>query len=129
MSGAIFEVEAVAVGASAGGVEALSVLLAALPAGFRPAIVAVLHLPPDKPSLLAGLLASRCQLPVHEALDKERIEAGTVYLAPPDYHLLVETERVLALSQDPPVAFSRPSVPPEATGLPVTTPRTACLFT
>ena len=102
--------EAIAVGASAGGVEALGLLLQALPEGFTPAIFAVLHLPPDRPSLLAEVLQPRCRLPVREALDKERVQPGCVYLAPPDYHLLVEKEKTLALSSDPPVHFSRPSI-------------------
>ena len=110
MSSATLEIEAIAIGGSAGGVEALITLLSALPAPYVPAILVVVHVPPDKPSLLTPLLASSCRLPVREALDKERIEPGTVYVAPPDYHLLVEDERQLALSQDPPVAYSRPSI-------------------
>ena len=103
-------IEAIAIGASAGGVEALGMLLQALPEGFAPAILAVLHLPPDKPSLLPEVLQARCRLPVREALDKEQVRPGHVYLAPPDYHLLVEKEKTLALSRDAPVLFSRPSI-------------------
>lgn len=103
-------IEAIVMGASAGGVEAVGALLAALPAPYAPSIVVVLHVPPDRPSALAHLFAQRCRLPVREALDKEPIERGTVYLAPPDYHLLVEREKVLSLSRDAPVAFSRPSI-------------------
>jgi two-component system, chemotaxis family, protein-glutamate methylesterase/glutaminase len=103
-------IQAVAIGASAGGVEALGVLLRGLPEGFLPSLLVVLHLPPDRPSLLPELLQARCRLPVREALDKEQMRPGCVYLAPPDYHLLVEKEGTLALSHDPPVAFSRPSI-------------------
>jgi two-component system, chemotaxis family, protein-glutamate methylesterase/glutaminase len=103
-------IEAIAIGGSAGGFDALSTLLQALPARFAPAILVVLHIPPDRPSQLASLFGGRCRLPVREALDKESIEPGTVYVAPPDYHLLVENERMLSLSQDAPVAFSRPSI-------------------
>jgi two-component system chemotaxis response regulator CheB len=103
-------IEAIAIGASAGGMEALGVLLQALPEGFTPSILAVLHLPPDKPSLLPELLQLRCRLPVREALDKEPVQPGCVYLAPPDYHLLVEKQKSLALSRDEPVLFSRPSI-------------------
>jgi two-component system chemotaxis response regulator CheB len=56
------------------------------------------------------LFGVKCRLPVREALDKEPIEPGTVYIAPPDYHMLVEPECVLSLSKDAPVAFSRPSI-------------------
>lgn len=101
---------AVVVGASAGAVEALLTLLPALPRGFTLPVIVVVHLPPDRPSLLPDLFAARCSLPVKEAEDKEPIDAGTVYLAPPDYHLLVEPGGTLALSVDAPVRYSRPSI-------------------
>jgi two-component system, chemotaxis family, protein-glutamate methylesterase/glutaminase len=104
------QVDAVVVGASAGGVEALSVLLAALPPALRAAVFVVLHLPKDRPSLLVDIFQPRCARPVREAQDKEAVEAGTVYVAPPDYHLLIEEGPRLALSVDDPVHFSRPSI-------------------
>lgn len=107
---ATLDIDAVAIGASAGGVDALAILFDALPEGFRPAILVVVHIPPDRPSLLADLYRARCRLPVREALDKEPVEPGTIYFAPPDYHLQVEPDRHLSLSGDPPVAFSRPSI-------------------
>ena len=103
-------VEAIAIGASAGGIEAIGALLQALPSPYVPAILVVLHVPPDRPSAVPQLFGGKCRLPVREALDKEPIEAGTVYIAPPDYHMLVEPERLLSLSKDAPVAFSRPSI-------------------
>jgi two-component system chemotaxis response regulator CheB len=103
-------IEAVVIGASAGGVEALSEILPALPARFRPALLIVLHLPRERPSLLVEIYEKRCVLPVREADDKEPIEPGTVYFAPPDYHMLVEKSRQIALSTDEPLHFSRPSV-------------------
>jgi two-component system chemotaxis response regulator CheB len=103
-------IDAVVIGASAGGVEALAVLLPALPAAFRPALVIVLHLPRERPSLLVEIFGRRCALPVREAEDKEPIEPGTVYFAPPDYHVLVENCRQIALSADEPVHYSRPSI-------------------
>jgi two-component system chemotaxis response regulator CheB len=103
-------IEAVVIGASAGGVEALNELLPALPATFRPALLIVLHLPRDRPSLLVEIYEKRCALPIREADDKEPVEPGTVYFAPPDYHMLVEKSRQIALSTDEPVHFSRPSV-------------------
>lgn len=107
---AIIEIDAIVIGASAGGVDALAILFESLPAGFRPSILVVVHIPPDRPSLLADLYRQRCPLPVREALDKEPVAPGTIYFAPPDYHLLVEKDRTLSLSGDPPVAFSRPSI-------------------
>lgn len=100
----------VVVGASAGGVEALGLLLAALPAGFRPALLVVLHLPPDRSSLLPRLYAERCALPIKEVEDKEPVRCGTVYFAAPDYHVQVEPERHFSLSMDAPVNFSRPAI-------------------
>ncbi|MEJ0010430.1 MAG: chemotaxis protein CheB [Alphaproteobacteria bacterium] len=102
--------EAVVIGASAGAVEALLQLLPSLPADYPLPLMLVVHLPPDKDNVLPGLLQARCRLKVREAEDKERLEAGTVYVAPPDYHLLVERERCLSLSVEEPVLFSRPSV-------------------
>lgn len=103
-------IDAVVIGASAGGIEALAVLLPALPASFRPAVLIVLHLPRERPSLLVDIFQKRCARPVREAEDKEPVEPGTVYFAPPDYHLLVEKDRQLALSADEPVHYSRPSI-------------------
>ncbi|WP_422647876.1 Chemotaxis protein CheB [Cupriavidus sp. H18C1] len=128
--------DAVVIGGSAGGIEALNVLLPMLPAAFRPALIVVLHLRPDTPSLLPQLFSLRCALPVCEAEDKMPVRHGHLYLAPPDYHLLVErdsrhggaysgsqvgtpvgnlgSERAegvhFALSVDPPERFSRPSI-------------------
>ncbi|AKQ65088.1 Chemotaxis response regulator protein-glutamate methylesterase CheB [Myxococcus hansupus] len=103
-------IDAVVVGASAGGVEALGTLLPALPRGFRPAVLVVLHQPRERRSLLVDIFSSRCALPVQEAQDKEPAQPGTIYFAPPDYHLLVDDGPSLALSADEPVLFSRPSI-------------------
>jgi two-component system chemotaxis response regulator CheB len=102
--------KAVVIGASAGALEALSVILPALPAGFRLPLIVVVHVPPDKRSMLAELFQAKCRIPVREAEDKEPINPGTVYFAPSDYHLLVETGKSLSLSSDEPVLFSRPSI-------------------
>ena len=104
------QIDAIVIGASAGGVEGVGALLQALPERYAPALMVVIHFPADRPSLLAEIFQARCRLPVREALDKELIEGGTVYVAPPGYHLLVERGGTLALSQDAPVAFSRPSI-------------------
>jgi two-component system chemotaxis response regulator CheB len=103
-------IEAIVIGASAGGVDALSQLLPALPVGLRPAVLVVMHVRHDAPSLLPALFAARCRLPVVEPDDKAEIAGGTIYLAPPGYHMLVEPDRSISLSVDPPVRFSRPSV-------------------
>ncbi|HSW16574.1 MAG TPA: chemotaxis protein CheB, partial [Ramlibacter sp.] len=104
--------DAVVIGASAGGVHALLTLLGCLPAGFEPAVLAVLHVPASQPSGVAELMAGVCALPVREALDKQPIAGGVVVFAPADYHLLVEPGRTLALSVDAPVHYSRPAIDP-----------------
>lgn len=101
---------AVVIGASAGAVEALAALLPHLPAGYRLPVLVVVHVPPGRPSALVELFRARCRVPVKEAEDKEPITAGTVYFAPPDYHLLVEPDRRLSLSSEEPVHYSRPSI-------------------
>lgn len=101
---------AVAIGTSAGAVDALLQILPALPKDYPFALLVVVHLPPDSESTLASLLASRCEIAVKEAEDKEVLRAGVVYLAPPNYHLLVEPDWTVALSSDEPVLFSRPSI-------------------
>ena len=102
--------DAVVIGASAGGVEALCTLLPWIAIGTRASFFIVLHLPRDRPSLLARIFQERCALPVREAQDKEPVAAGTVYVAPPDYHLLLDEGPRIALSTDEPVNFSRPAI-------------------
>lgn len=103
-------VDAVVIGASAGGIEALSVLLPALTAGARVAIFIVLHLRRDQPSLLVDIFAPRCALRVCEAEDKDPVTPGTIYFAPPDYHMLIDRGPQVTLSADDVVNFSRPSI-------------------
>lgn len=105
---------AIVIGASAGGVDALSQLLPALRRQATVPVFVVLHLPRDQPSLLADIFAAKCALPVREAQDKEPVAAGAIYFAPPDYHLLLDQGRGarphLALSRDGLVNFSRPAI-------------------
>ena len=103
-------IEGVVIGASAGGVQALAQLLPAFPRDTAAAIFVVLHLPRDRPSLLAELFSSKCALQVREAQDKEPVAPGTVYFAPSNYHLLVDDGPQLALSADDLVHHSRPSI-------------------
>jgi len=103
-------VEAVVIGASAGAVEALGILLPALPSTLGVPVIIVVHVPANHTSLLAELFAPRCALPVREAEDKQALGEGTIWFAPPGYHLLVESDRSLALSIDEPVNYSRPSI-------------------
>ena len=103
------KVEAVVIGGSAGALAALREILPGLPADFPPVLV-VVHIPPSVPALLAEIFAPRCAMQVREAEPFEAILPGSVYFAPPDYHLLVERERRCALSIEPPIHFSRPAI-------------------
>ena len=107
---AVLQDKAVVIGASAGGVDALSRILPTLPKDFPLPIFVVVHVPADKKSVLPELLQAKCQIKVCEAEDKEMIQGGTAYFAPPDYHLLVEQDGYLSLSSDDAVMYSRPSI-------------------
>lgn len=99
----------VVMGASQGGVAALRPLLAALPEDFPAALVIILHRDKEESGDLIPLLDRICALPHRFPLDKERIVPGRVYIAPPNYHLLVEDDH-FAFSLDAPENFARPSI-------------------
>jgi two-component system chemotaxis response regulator CheB len=101
--------DVVAIGASLGGLEALRALLRIIPREFASPIVLVQHRMSDPEGLLVDLLSGQSQLPVSEPDDKEPIEAGHVYVAPADYHLLVE-RGYFTLSTDEAVCHARPSI-------------------
>jgi len=103
-------IRAVVIGASAGGVSALFSVLGALPQGFSLRVLCVLHVPEGRDSQLAEVLQRRLARQVLEAVDKARIENGVVYVAGPGYHLSVERDFTLSLSQEDPVHFSRPAI-------------------
>jgi two-component system chemotaxis response regulator CheB len=98
----------VTVGASAGGLYALRMLVAALPADFPMPVAVVQHRSKDS-ELLCELLQECTAMEVYEVNDKEEARPGCVYIAPPDYHLLVD-EGFFSLSTEAPVRFSRPSI-------------------
>lgn len=99
----------VALAASAGGLKALTEVLSALPAKFPTAIVVVQHLDPRHRSLMADILGRRTAIKVREAVDGERVQAGIAYIAPPDRHLLVNTDGSISLTRTELVHFLRPS--------------------
>lgn len=101
--------EIVALAASAGGLKALTDVLAALPRDFPAAIVVVQHLDPRHRSLMAEILGKRTALRVSEAREGDRLEPGRAYIAPPNQHLLVNPDGKLSLSQTELVHFVRPS--------------------
>jgi two-component system, chemotaxis family, protein-glutamate methylesterase/glutaminase len=105
--GGAFEI--VAFAASAGGLQALSQVLAAIPPEFPAAIVVVQHLDPRHRSLMADILSKRTRLPVRQASEGDVLVPGTAHVAPPNRHLLVNSDGTLSLSQSELVHFVRPS--------------------
>jgi two-component system, chemotaxis family, protein-glutamate methylesterase/glutaminase len=102
----------VVIGASAGGIEALNELVRGLPSDFGAPILLVLHIPADSPSLLAKILARAGTVKTKTAEDGERAENGTLYVAPPDRHLLIEADGTLRTPRGPRENRHRPSVDP-----------------
>jgi two-component system, chemotaxis family, protein-glutamate methylesterase/glutaminase len=102
--------KAVVIGASAGAVEALLTILPNLPKDLSIPVFIVVHVPPDRRNVLAPLLEDRCQITVKEAEDKETVTGGVAYIAPSDYHMLVEEAFSISLSSDELVNFSRPAI-------------------
>jgi two-component system chemotaxis response regulator CheB len=100
----------IAIGCSAGGFDALLSLLPALPASLAASVIVVIHLSPESRSEMPSVFSSKCRIPVKEAEDKEPIAPGTLYFAPPGYHLLVETDHTFSLSSEEAVNYSRPSI-------------------
>lgn len=101
--------EIVVVGTSSGGLKALTLLLSGLPITFPLSVAIVQHRGKDSELSLSEHLAQHSNLPLSEPEDKEKVLPGHVYLAPRDYHLLIE-HGSFALSTDPPVLFARPSI-------------------
>ncbi len=101
--------DVVAIAASAGGLNAINVVLSNLPTMFPATIVVVQHLDPRHRSLMAEILARNTSLRVKQAEEGDTMEQGMVYIAPPDRHLLVNSDGTLTLSQSELVHFVRPS--------------------
>ncbi|MDT4953898.1 MAG: two-component system, chemotaxis family, protein-glutamate methylesterase/glutaminase [Acidobacteriota bacterium] len=101
--------EIVVIGASYGGLSALQILLSELSPEFPLPVVIVQHRRKDGDDGLCEYLRKRSRLPFIEPNDKEKVEPGCVYLAPRDYHLLIE-KSIFALSTESPVGFARPSI-------------------
>jgi two-component system chemotaxis response regulator CheB len=100
----------IVIGASAGGVDALKHVLSGLPADLPAAVAIVLHSGPNSPHMLADIWNQHSTLPVSYAIGGETMQAGQVYIAPPDQHLVVIGGGRLHLDDGPRVMYSRPSV-------------------
>ena len=103
-------VDAIVIGASAGGLAALLHVLTGLPADYQHAIVVVVHIPAGRKSQLAEIFQRHLQFPVREACDKEQVLSGTLYFAGSGRHLLIDNDHHFSLSSTAPVQFSRPSI-------------------
>ena len=104
--------ELVILAASAGGIEAIGKILEALPASFPTPIAVLQHRSPNAPSVLEKILGRRCKLRVKNAEPSESFVAGTVYIAPPDSHLIVGTDRCFHLRDGTRVNFLRSAADP-----------------
>lgn len=103
-------IDAVVVGASAGGIDALLKIFAGLRQGYRLPVIVVLHLRDDRDSRLAEVFRQHVGVPVKQAQDKEPIIPGVLYFAGPGYHLSIEKDFCFSLSGEEPVHFSRPAI-------------------
>lgn len=101
---------AIVIGASAGGMDAIKSILMPLQEGFSAPILIVQHLSPHSDGYMAKYLNELCKINVKEADEKEKILPGNAYIAPANYHLLIEKDETLSLTVDPKVNYSRPSI-------------------
>ena len=101
---------AVVIGCSAGGLQALIILLGDLPVKCQIPIMVVQHRSKDERDLLEEVLQNRCKIRIRQADEKQTIESSCVYIAPPDYHLLVEQDMTFSLTTDEKVNYARPSI-------------------
>jgi two-component system chemotaxis response regulator CheB len=102
--------KAIVIGTSAGGLQVLSSILSVLPANFPLPVIIVQHRAKDERELLEEVLQAKCSITIRQVEEKEKIKPGVVYLAPADYHLLVEKDYSFSLSCDDYLHFSRPSI-------------------
>jgi two-component system chemotaxis response regulator CheB len=102
--------EFIILGGSAGSFQVIFGIIKKLPANFDVPILIVMHRGKDKNTHVEEVIAQQSKVKVQEVKDKERIINGTVYLAPPDYHVLIEPEKIFSLDNSEPVLFSRPSI-------------------
>lgn len=102
--------KAILIGTSAGGLNALSTVLGVLPADYPIPILVVQHRAKDQKNLLEEVLQAKTKIKIKQADEKEPIRPGCVYIAPPDYHVLIESDKTLSLTSDELVRFSRPSI-------------------
>ena len=104
------KIEVIVIGTSAGGLNALRVILEKLPKSYPIPILVVQHISADSEDFWIRNLNTQCKIQVKEAEEKEKVTGGNVYIAPPDYHILLEYDQTITLSQEEKLNFSRPSI-------------------
>jgi two-component system, chemotaxis family, protein-glutamate methylesterase/glutaminase len=102
--------DAIVIGTSSGGMNALKFIFSALPVDFSIPIIIVQHISPRSDNQWIKLLNNNSKLYLKEADEKEKIEQGIVYIAPPNYHLMIERNKTFSLTIDERVNYSRPSI-------------------
>lgn len=102
--------KAVVIGGSAGSMAILPLLLSSLTGSFKLPVIIICHLHPQTGNNFVDFLNNQTLLEVKEAADKQKIQAGSIYVPPADYHLLVEQDETFSLSVDAKVNHSRPSI-------------------
>lgn len=102
--------KAVVIGSSAGGLNALKMIFKGLEPRFRIPVIIVQHISPDAENYLINILNDLKKMTVKEADEKEKPGKGMVYIAPPNYHLLVESDQTFTLTVDERVNYARPSI-------------------
>ncbi len=102
--------EAIVMGVSSGGLNAMKILFSLLPVNFGPPIILVQHISARSDNQWINLLKGKTNLHIKEADEKEKIETGYIYVAPPNYHLMIEKNKTFSLTIDERVNFARPSI-------------------
>jgi len=102
--------EAIVIGVSSGGMNVMKIMFSLLPKDFNTSIIIVQHISPRSDNQWIKLLNEKSKLHIKEADEKEKIENGNVYIAPPNYHLLIEKDKTFSLTIDERVNFARPSI-------------------
>jgi two-component system, chemotaxis family, protein-glutamate methylesterase/glutaminase len=102
--------EAIVIGVSSGGLNAMKLLFSLLPIGFSTPIIIVQHIGTRSENIWIQLLNDKSNVEIKEADEKETIDKGKVYIAPPNYHLLIEKNKTFSLTVDERVNFARPSI-------------------
>ncbi len=102
--------EAIVIGVSSGGMKAMKIMFSLLPKNFSTPIIIVQHISAHSDTQWIKLLNDESNLSIKEADEKEKIEKGNVYIAPPNYHLLIEKDKTFSLTIDERVNYARPSI-------------------